>query len=61
MTAVLPDIDPFSPEFLRDPYPGHERLREAGPVVKLERYGIWASARHAPVRAALLVPRSPPL
>jgi hypothetical protein len=34
MTAVLPDIDPFSPAFLRDPYPAHERLREAGPVVR---------------------------
>ena len=58
MTAVLPDIDPFSPEFLRDPYPVHELLREAGPVVMLERYGIWASARHAPVRAALHDPEA---
>lgn len=58
MTAVLPvsDLDPFSTEFLTDPYPAHRALREAGPVVRLERYGIWASARHAPVRAALLDP-----
>jgi cytochrome P450 len=53
MTAVLPDIDPFSPLFLADPYPAHEMLREAGPVVWLDRYDIWASARHVPVRAAL--------
>ena len=39
-------IDPFSREFLRDPYPHHARLREAGPVVWLEQYGIWAMARH---------------
>jgi 4-methoxybenzoate monooxygenase (O-demethylating) len=58
MTAVLPDVDPFSPEFLADPYAGHERLREAGPVVRLGRYGIWASARHAPVRAALHDPEA---
>jgi cytochrome P450 len=58
MTAVLPDIDPFSPEFLADPYPAHELLREAGPVVRLERYGIWTSARHAAVRAALLDPEA---
>jgi cytochrome P450 len=46
-------IDPFSHEFLRDPYPHHEALREAGPVVWLERYGIWAMARHQEVRDAL--------
>jgi cytochrome P450 len=46
-------IDPFSNEFLNDPYPHHETLREAGPVVWLERYGIWAMARHQEVRDAL--------
>jgi cytochrome P450 len=58
MTAVLPDIDPFSLEVLRDPYPTHRLLREAGPVVRLERPGIWATARYAPVRAALLDPEA---
>ncbi len=61
MTATQPvpvlDLDPFSTEFLSDPYPGHEAMREAGPVVRLERYGIWASTRHDPVRAALLDPQ----
>jgi len=47
------DIDPFSSEFLADPHPFHQVLREAGPVVRLERYGIWAMARYAEVRAAL--------
>jgi cytochrome P450 len=51
--AVVSGIDPFSDEFLREPYPFHERLREAGAVVWLERYEIWASARHAEVQAAL--------
>jgi cytochrome P450 len=54
--ATLPptlDIDPFCDAFLDDPYPDHERLREAGPVVWLESYGIYASARHAEVQAAL--------
>jgi hypothetical protein len=46
-------IDPFSDEFLRDPYPHHEALREAGPVVWLEQYGIWTMARHQEVRDAL--------
>src|SRR6202048_3255442 len=46
-------IDPFSHEFLRDPYPHHEARREAGPVVWLEQYGIWTMARHQEVRDAL--------
>jgi 4-methoxybenzoate monooxygenase (O-demethylating) len=46
-------IDPFSHEFLRDPYPHHEVLRETGPAVWLEQYGIWAMARHQEVRDAL--------
>ena len=45
--------DPFSHVFLHDPYPHHEALREAGPVVWLERYGIWAMARHEQVRDTL--------
>lgn len=49
-TSVL---DPFSDEFLADPHPGHEALREAGPVVWLERYGVFAMARYAEVCAAL--------
>jgi cytochrome P450 len=46
-------IDPFSHAFLRDPYPHHAAMREAGPVVWLEHYGIWAMARHQEVRDAL--------
>jgi cytochrome P450 len=46
-------IDPFSHEFLTDPYPHHEALREAAPVVWLEQYRIWTMARHEQVRDAL--------
>jgi len=46
-------IDPFSHAFLENPYPHHESLREAGPVVWLDHYGIWAMARHQEVRDAL--------
>jgi 4-methoxybenzoate monooxygenase (O-demethylating) len=46
-------IDPFSHAFLGDPYPHHEAMRETGPVVWLEQYGIWAMARHQEVRDAL--------
>jgi 4-methoxybenzoate monooxygenase (O-demethylating) len=46
-------IDPFSLDFLRDPHPAHEQLREAGPIVWLEKYGCYAAARHAEVRRIL--------
>ncbi|MBM0274322.1 cytochrome P450 [Micromonospora tarensis] len=47
------DIDPFGEEFQRDPDSFHERLREAGPVVFLERYDVWAVARYAEVHEVL--------
>jgi 4-methoxybenzoate monooxygenase (O-demethylating) len=54
--APVLDLDPFAEDFLRDPDPYHEELREAGPVVFLERYEVWAMARFAAVHAALLDP-----
>ena len=47
------DVDPFSDAFLTDPYPDHERMREAGPIIWIPKYGIYASARHAEVRTIL--------
>jgi cytochrome P450 len=46
-------VDPFADDFLAAPYPFHAELREAGPVVWLERYELWACARHAQVQAVL--------
>ena len=51
--APSTDLDPYCDAFLADPYPFHEQLRELGPVVWLERYGIWGMARHRQVIAAL--------
>lgn len=46
------EIDPYSVENLLDPYPMHERLREAGPVVRLTPYAnVVACGRHAEVHA----------
>ncbi|MFD6951440.1 cytochrome [Nocardiopsis sp. TSRI0078] len=47
------DADPFSPEVLEDPLPTQARLRDAGPVVYLERYGVHALARYEHVHTAL--------
>jgi 4-methoxybenzoate monooxygenase (O-demethylating) len=52
-TVASLDLDPYAPEWLRDPYPFHEILREAGPVVRLERYGVWALGRYEHVRSTL--------
>jgi 4-methoxybenzoate monooxygenase (O-demethylating) len=53
--AGLPslDLDPFNVEFLSDPYAFHSSLRDAGPVVWLEAYGIYGMARYAQVSEAL--------
>jgi len=50
-------IDPYSDEFLADPFPYLARLRDAGPVVYLDRYGVYAVARHEQVQAVLKDPR----
>ncbi|HEX5859149.1 MAG TPA: cytochrome P450 [Microbacterium sp.] len=46
-------IDPFSDEFLADPLPFHEQLRELGPVVLLEAYDVYAVARYDEVHRCL--------
>lgn len=51
--APVSDADPFSAAFFEDPYRVHEELREAGPVVWLARYNVWACARYEEVRAIL--------
>jgi cytochrome P450 len=53
MTVPALTLDPFSEDFLADPYAHHEALREAGPVIWLERYQIFAIARFNEVQAAL--------
>ena len=54
-TSAYPtsDLDPFSAAYLEDPHPAQEALREAGPVVRLTRYKVWAVARYQQVFAIL--------
>ncbi|MCV7177050.1 cytochrome P450 [Mycolicibacterium sphagni] len=47
------DIDPWTQDNLIDPYPGWSLMRDAGPVVYLSRYDIYALPRYSPVRSAL--------
>jgi len=47
------DLDPFSAEYFEDPYPAQAALREAGAMVRLSRYGVWAAARYDEVFAIL--------
>ena len=48
------DADPFSAAYFDDPFPVQAALRDAGPAVHLTRYGVWAVARYAEVRAVLM-------
>ena len=47
VTIPVLDIDPYGAEYLSDPIPAWERMREAGPVVGIEKYGVLACARYA--------------
>jgi len=49
-------VDPFAEAVLREPYELQQQLRDAGPVVWLERYETYALARHAEVTQALQQP-----
>ena len=53
-TTAIPelDIDPYADDNLINPYPMHQRIREAGPVVRLTPYpSLVACARHEQVHA----------
>ena len=46
-------IDPFAISFFDDPYPAHQQMREAAPVVYLDRWNDYGVARYAEVYAVL--------
>jgi 4-methoxybenzoate monooxygenase (O-demethylating) len=52
------DFDPFSIAFFADPFPTHEKLREAGPVVYLDKWGVYGVARYEQVHAVLNDPQT---
>jgi cytochrome P450 len=46
------DLDPFADDFLADPYAHYESLRQ-GPVIRLDRYDLWAMGGYEQVFTAL--------
>ena len=53
MSIPTSDIDPYTEQYFEDPFPAHEALREAGPVIRLSRYNVFAVARYDEVRTVL--------
>lgn len=51
--APVSDVDLFSDEARLDPYPRYAALREAGPVVYLSRYDVYALPRYHEARDVL--------
>lgn len=52
-SAAVSEVDPFCRDFFENPFSAHQELREAGPVVRLSRYGVWAVARYEQVHAII--------
>jgi len=52
------DIDPFAIEFFDNPYPAQQRLRDAAPVVYLDKWNVFGLARYAEVHAVLNDPET---
>lgn len=48
------DVDPFGHDVLENPLPFHAALRDAGPVVHLTTYDVYAFGRYEQVHAALV-------
>jgi cytochrome P450 len=52
-SAVRTDIDLFTDEVLKNPFPTYRRLRDLGPAAYLDRHGVWFLGRYNETRAAL--------
>jgi cytochrome P450 len=57
-TYPVSDVDPFSREYLVDPYPFHEQLREAGPMVWLHKWNCWGTGRYKEMNEILADPQT---
>src|SRR5579864_5862088 len=50
--VTAPLFNPLSPEYIRDPYPHYERLRQVDPV-HITQHGMYLVSRHADVSLVL--------
>ena len=56
MSVPSYNIDFYSDDFIRDPFPHYENMRALGPVVWMETHGNYAFTHHDIVRSALRRP-----
>lgn len=56
MNIPVSDIDFYSDEVIKDPYPVYAHLRELGPVVYMEKNDLFLVARYQEVSEVLLQP-----
>ncbi|MDO8300694.1 cytochrome P450 [Lacisediminimonas sp.] len=54
----MSDVDPFSLEYIMDPFAAHEQLRNLGSVVWLNKYNVWFLTRYEEVHAVLSNPKT---
>lgn len=57
MSLPVYDGDLYADAVIRDPYPVYAELRARGPVVWLERHGVYALPRYAEVASVLRQPK----
>jgi 4-methoxybenzoate monooxygenase (O-demethylating) len=50
---IVVDFDPFSDDYIVNPYPFHQRMREVAPVVWIDVWECWGVARDAIVKEVL--------
>ncbi|MBR0706947.1 cytochrome P450 [Bradyrhizobium liaoningense] len=51
--APVITLDPYSDEVMSNPYPYYQEIREAGPLVWMQKYGTYAVGRYASVMRVL--------
>lgn len=56
--APVVDIDPFSRDYILNPFPYHAQMRDAGPVIRLKQWDVYSVSRYAQVRAVLEDPET---
>jgi hypothetical protein len=55
-TIPQSDVDPYRDDILLDPYATYQTLRNAGPLVWLNRLNMYAASRYSVVKEILATP-----